>query len=121
MLVFVIVASVCLALVVVAGYYLFVVPIRLAAYYSSIGVPGTKFHPFLGDIVELRKLRGKPNSLELMVAFSSARGRVSYGFIGPQLRLRLFEPDLVREVLVTHAASFEKPELMKRVLVSLSR
>lgn len=96
---------------------LLIVPLRQLLYYRKQRLRGTEWTPILGDIRIAGHLMKQPFGWHDMTAsFRDKHGYVHYGFLGPELRLRLFRPDLIREVLVTKAGSFHKPDLSKRVL-----
>jgi cytochrome P450 family 714 subfamily C len=95
-----------------------VTPLRLRRYYQAQGIAGTPFVPLVGDLPTLIRLRA--SGTEYFHTFGAAAvaeyGPVSYMFLGPDFRLRVHVPELVRAVLVTHGAAFSKPALMRRIM-----
>ena len=111
-------AWVCAALLAACAWTLVVlvaIPLLERRRYVAQGVPCmSPFKPLIGDLAELRRVRG---SLPYAKWFSRLEG---YGVVlyalGPTQRLRVRALDTVKAVLVTHASSFEKPQLMKTIL-----
>ena len=91
-------------------------PLRLRAFYTAQGVTGTPFRPLVGDLLALAKARASLPFFEWFSPFDAAYGRLHYMFFGVDLRLRILSPGLANEVLVTHARSFHKTELMRATL-----
>lgn len=100
-----------------AFWFLVVAPLREAAFYRAQGLQGTPWRFLLGDIPTMRKLRETAPEPFLDTAryFAAALGPVGFAWFGPQLRLRLFDAALLREVLVTHSYKFPKSSLARDV------
>lgn len=95
-------------------------PLRLVRYLRRQGVRGPRFTPLVGDMPVMRPLHGRPDGYFMVsVHFQRMFGAVSYGFLGPDIRLRLHRPDLVREVLVSKAGAFHKPWITRSMLEPL--
>ena len=98
------------------------VPLRLARHYAAQGVRGSAFVPVVGDLPHLAAMRRALVPFAEWFRFwddAGARsGRVSYFFLGPELRLRVADPELVKGVLRTPetARAFEKTALMKNTM-----
>ena len=98
-------------------YHLVFIPLSLMAHYKRQGLRGTPWRPIIGDMWTIARFLNKPDGFYAISQWSQAEfGMLNWGFLGPEMRVRVFRPDLVREVLVAKNASFQKPWLAKRVL-----
>lgn len=92
----------------------FVTPLSMARFYRKQGIRGTPFTPVVGDIPRIVKARKMENGFveawRMLEEVSSKN--VGYSFLGPELRLRVRDLELVRAILATHADAFHKPSLM---------
>jgi len=94
-----------------------VAPLWLRGHYAAQGVRGSPFVLLAGDLPHLAAMRrARAPFLEWFRPWDEGFGRVSWMFLGPDLRLRVAEPELVQGILVAHAGAFEKTALMKNAM-----
>lgn len=111
-------AVVVIALVATALWACVARPLMLAHHYRSQGLGVLPFIPVVGNMGEVIS---KNNSL-VESYFKTFRGwEERYGapcvfFNGPEVRVLISDPDLVREILGKHSYAFFKSSLLHRVL-----
>lgn len=94
--------------------------LRFGAYYRKQGIVGKPFKPFIGNILDLNKIRHGPNPhVELWRDIVRSESLISYYHLGPEFRLCIMDLDVVKGILVTHAQCFRKPLLMTTMLGEL--
>ena len=92
-------------------------PLWLMRHYAAQGLRGTRFVPLIGDLWRVAAMRRHAEYyLTLFRESRVAFGRLNWMFFGPQFRLRVLDLPTARAILTTHAAAFEKPSLMRRIL-----
>lgn len=93
-------------------------PVTLANHYYRQGLRGPGFIPLIGNVPELAKLRDKQHESfhETFAVWLARFGSPYVFYFGSSVRVVVSEPDLVREILSTHAYIFEKTTLIKNLL-----
>lgn len=81
-------------------------------FYKRQGIPTLPHRPIIGNLPEIAKLTKTPYGN----AYDKKFGPIYYFSMGPEARLTLNDPELAKEVLVTKADCFVKPELMRKAL-----
>ena len=109
------VACIVTFLIAALGYALWalvVVPLQYAAFYRAQGLSGTPFTFLLGDILLLRRLLATTPEpfLDAPRRFIELSGNIGFSWLGPSIRLRVYDAPLLRELLVTHSYKFPKSD-----------
>lgn len=96
---------------------IFISPLLLMHHYQNQGIKGSRFIPLVGDLPYISRMRSNHIPFNEWFKFwDESCGRVSFFFMGPDMRLRLGDPELARGVLITNAASFNKTPLMRNTM-----
>jgi cytochrome P450 len=102
-----------------AGFMRFVyAPLALAAFYRSQGIRGTPWRPLVGDMWRFATFRSKvyESFIAIHRMMVAEYGFVNTFWLGPELRIRICDAHLAREVLIGQSYSFHKAETMRLIL-----
>ena len=77
-----------------------ITPLSNKRYYASQGVQVTPFVPIIGDLPHVVRIRNSPNPYTTELAWwaSVTRDGVGCVWLGNQLRLRIADPQFIKEV-----------------------
>lgn len=97
-------------------------PYWLSRFYAAQGIPGSPFFPLLGDLPTLSRMRRDLVPHERWWDYwddlAAQSGGVAYFFLGPNLRLRVTDVDMIRDILMGADAAriWEKTPLMRNTM-----
>ena len=106
------------------GYVLhrLLTPFWLSRHYASQGISGSPFVPLVGDLPTLSKMRRNLVPHERWWDYwddiAARTGGVAYFFLGPNLRLRITDVEMIREILmgIDSARIWQKTPLMRNTM-----